>query len=61
MLARIVLIHTDFPEPVVPAINKCGIWVKSNVAISPLVVFPSARVNFDFEEANFSELITDLK
>ena len=24
-----VFIQTDFPEPVVPAINKCGIDVKS--------------------------------
>ena len=27
----IVLIHTDFPEPVVPAINKWGIEVKSPI------------------------------
>ena len=27
----IVFIHTDFPEPVVPAIRRCGIEVKSPI------------------------------
>ena len=53
--------QTDFPEPVVPAIKRCGIFDKSKVAISPDVVLPTARANFDSAEANFSELIMDLK
>ena len=52
--------QTDFPEPVVPAIKRCGIFDKSKVAISPEVVLPTARANFDSAEANFSELIMDL-
>ena len=39
----IVLIQTDLPEPVVPAIRRWGIFARSNVAISPDVVFPTAR------------------
>ena len=61
MLHMIVLIHTDLPEPVVPAINKCGIFPKSRVAISPDVVFPIAKVSMDSDSANSGLLTTDLK
>ena len=61
MLARIVFMQTDLPDPVVPAIKRCGICAKSKVAISPFVDLPMAKVNFDSDFANFSEFITDLK
>ena len=38
----IVLIQTDLPDPVVPAINKCGIEVKSPTIGMPEMLFPSA-------------------
>ena len=34
--------QTDFPEPVVPAINKCGIEVRSPTKEIPDILFPSA-------------------
>ena len=42
----IVLTHTDFPDPVVPAINKCGIEVKSPIIGTPEILFPRAIGNF---------------
>src|SRR3990167_11265412 len=35
---------TDFPEPVVPATNKCGILAKSTTTGSPAISFPNAMV-----------------
>ena len=37
-----MFIHIDFPEPVVPAINRCGIELKSPVIGSPDMFFPKA-------------------
>ena len=37
-----MLIQTDFPEPVVPAINKWGIELKSLVIGSPDMLLPRA-------------------
>ena len=37
-----MFIHTDFPEPVVPAINKCGIELKSPIIGTPEILFPNA-------------------
>ena len=34
--------QTDFPEPVVPAINRCGMEDKSPIIASPDIVLPSA-------------------
>ena len=42
----IVFIQTDFPEPVVPAINKCGIEVKSPIIGDPEIFLPKAIGNF---------------
>ena len=42
----IVLIQTDFPDPVVPAINKCGIEAKSPTIGIPEILFPKAIGNF---------------
>ena len=55
----IVLIPTDFPEPVAPAINKCGIFVKSIRKISFSIVFPNATGNSKSVSANFFDLIID--
>ena len=41
----IVLIQTDFPEPVVPAINRWGIELKSLVIGSPDILLPRAIGN----------------
>ena len=38
--------HTDFPDPVVPAINKWGIELKSLVIGSPDILLPRAIGNF---------------
>ena len=38
--------QTDFPDPVVPAIRRCGIEVKSPTIGLPEIFFPSAIGNF---------------
>ena len=38
----IVFIQIDFPDPVVPAINKCGIEAKSPIIGMPEILFPKA-------------------
>src|SRR5699024_1061316 len=40
-LTKIELIQTDFPEPVAPAINPCGIFRKSRVTGSPVNPSPN--------------------
>ena len=40
-----VLIQTDFPDPVVPAIRRCGIDAKSPTIGLPEIFFPSAIGN----------------
>ena len=42
MLIIKVFIQTDFPDPVAPAINICGILSIEETIISPEIVFPSA-------------------
>ena len=39
--------HTVFPEPVAPAIKRCGISVKSAITGCPDISLPKAKVNFD--------------
>ena len=41
------LIPTDLPEPVVPAINKCGIFCKSATIGLPAISFPKAMESGD--------------
>ena len=41
------LIATLLPEPVEPAINKCGIWVRSPTRILPVMSFPSPTLSFE--------------
>ena len=50
-----VLIQTDFPEPVVPATNKCGISAKSAITISSLIFFPTQIANGLLWEINSRE------
>ncbi len=38
-----VLIQTDFPEPVAPAMRQWGIFAMSLMTFSPVTVFPSRR------------------
>ena len=57
----IVLIQTDFPEPVVPAISKCGIEVKSPIIGFPDMLLPSAIGNLISFLKNFSSLSISLK
>src|SRR6266851_3248290 len=43
----IALSVTDLPAPVAPAINRWGIFARSAMYSSPLIVLPSAIVSFD--------------
>ena len=47
-------VNTDLPEPVVPAMSKCGILRKSTIRGSPLVCFPKAIGSFTSSDQNFS-------
>ena len=53
--------HTDFPEPVVPAINKCGIAERSWIIGIPEIFFPRAIGNFASLLLNFSSEIISFK
>ena len=46
MLRIIALIPTDLPDPVVPAISKCGIRAKSAITGTPPMSLPSAKASF---------------
>ena len=59
----IVLTQTDLPEPVVPAINKCGIDVRSAIIGRPEMLLPRAigsLISFllKFSDEIISEIIT---
>jgi hypothetical protein len=41
----IVLMQTDFPDPVVPAIRRCGIEAKSPIIGMPDIFLPRAIGN----------------
>ena len=47
ILAIKVFMHTDFPEPVAPAISTCGIFAISVTTAFPATSLPSANANFD--------------
>ena len=38
----IVLMHTDLPEPVAPAISRCGIFARLHRIGAPAMSLPSA-------------------
>ena len=42
-----VLMQTDFPEPVEPAISMCGILAISETTTLPAMSFPTAKASFD--------------
>ena len=39
---------TDFPDPVAPAISRCGIRARSPTRTVPATSLPRATANFDF-------------
>ena len=57
----ITLIPTDLPEPVVPAINKWGIFSRFANTALPLMSLPSANIKFFSFVTNFSFLKSSLK
>ena len=57
-LVRMVLIPTLFPEPVDPAISKCGIFDRSSANTSPAMVFPMAIGRIEPDSRNAFELMT---
>ena len=42
MEEMMLLMHTDFPDPVAPATNRCGMDAKSPITVRPYTSFPSA-------------------
>jgi len=44
-----VLIQTDLPEPVAPAISRCGILAISVTITCPLISLPTANAMLDLE------------
>jgi hypothetical protein len=40
---------TDLPEPVVPATSRCGIFARSAITASPLIVLPSVSASLALE------------
>ncbi len=48
-LIIIELMHTDLPEPVAPAISRCGILARSATATSPAMSRPRATVRELFD------------
>ena len=61
ILVIIVLIHTDFPEPVDPAISTWGIFAIFPIATFPATSFPSAILSLELLCWNSSLSITSLK
>ncbi len=52
MLMINVLIHTDLPEPVAPAISICGILAISETTTLPAISFPTAKARLDWKSLN---------
>ena len=52
------VMHTDFPDPVVPAINRCGMLTKSAAMAEPATSRPNAIARGDriFENASVSRI-----
>ena len=51
-------IHTDLPEPVVPAMSIWGIFAMLPTMQEPPMSLPTAKEDFDFDLANSGESIT---
>ena len=56
-----MLIHTDFPDPVVPAISKWGIVDRSPTNGNPDILFPKAIGSFISFLLNLSSEIISFK
>ena len=56
-----VLIQTDLPEPVEPAIKTWGILPISVTTVSPETLLPKAKASLDLDALNSSESIMSLK
>ena len=49
--------HTDLPEPVVPAMSRCGSFEILPTTASPAISLPMAKESLDLDDANFFESI----
>ncbi len=56
--AIIELMQTLLPEPVAPAIRRCGIPLRSATILFPEMSFPTTKVSLDSEFANSGESIS---
>ena len=56
-----LFMHTDFPEPVVPATNKWGMSAKSLTTGEPEILFPKAIGKLNSFFLNFSSETISLK
>ena len=56
----IVLMQTDLPLPVVPAIRQCGMAARSVISGSPLASFPNSRGMVIFCIASGASCISSL-
>ena len=50
-----VLMQTDLPEPVAPAMSRCGIFAMSVTMVLPAMSLPTPKASFAFAPWN-SEL-----
>ena len=55
-----VFIHTDLPDPVEPAMRRCGILAISVVITCPLISIPTANDILDFAFLKFSDSTNSL-
>ena len=53
-----VLIHSDLPEPVAPAIRRCGILAISVAMTCPLISLPTANATLDLRFLKLSDSIS---
>ena len=59
MLRIITLIATDFPDPVVPATSRCGIFPRLATTGCPPMSFPSTSVSGEALSRYCDEEITE--
>ena len=52
ILIMIVLMQTDLPDPVAPAIRRCGIFAISVTFVLPAISLPTAKLIFDLDSLN---------
>ena len=49
--------HTDLPEPVVPAMSRCGSFEMFPTTACPAMSLPIAKLSFDLDVAKRGESI----